>query len=356
MSFADRLRRLAEIERRRIVMPDNVRMRLNRLERPEPWPDDLLRLIEAGAALDKLQQYPSYPEFYESLSRFFQVPVDRIVVGAGIEEFIRSLFMLCIRPGDKVAFLWPTCAMFEIYARAFGAEVVRIVTDPDNDLTCDLTCNQIAAQLPDDLKLLILANPGQPVDCFYGYAAIYEIARACEARGAVLAIDEAYHGFGALSVIGEVEHHPNMVVLRTFSKAFGAASIRLGFAVAGPVLHRALNAVRQSGEVSALSMHVATVLMDWHERFVAPGNCDVAFGREVLREAANADLGLRARGRWANHVLIELPDAQAVAGRLAERGVLVRAGMPAPLDKHMLVTCGSPALMAEFVDELRAAL
>jgi histidinol-phosphate aminotransferase len=351
MSFADRFRHLAEIERRRIVMPDNVRMRLNRLERPEPWPEDLLRMIEAGAALHKLQQYPSYPEFYERLSRFFQVPVDQIVVGAGIEEFIRSLFMLCIRPGDKVAFLWPTCAMFEIYALAFGAEVVRIVTDPANDLNHE----QLIAQLPGDLKLLILANPGQPVDCFYGYGAIHDIARACEERGAVLAVDEAYNGFGAPTVSAEVAHHPNMVVLRTFSKAFGAASIRLGFAVAGPVLHRALDAVRQSGEVSTSSMHVATVLMDQFDPFVATGIAEVIAGRDLLRLTANV-LGMRARGRWANHVLIELPNATEVARRLRHRGVLVRDEMPDPLDRHLLVTCGSPALMTEFIDELRVAL
>lgn len=350
MSFAERFRHLAEIERRRIVMPDNVRMRLNRLERPEPWPDDLLRMIEAGAAL-RLQQYPSYPEFYDRLSRFFQVPVDQIVVGAGIEEFIRSLFMLCIKPGDKVAFLWPTCAMFEIYARVFGAEVVRIVTDPDADLKSE----QLIAKLPGDLKLLILANPGQPVDCFYGYGAVHDIARACEKRGAVLAVDEAYNGFGAPTVSAEVGHHPNMVVLRTFSKAFGAASIRLGFAVAGPVLHRALDAVRQSGEVSTFSMRVATLLMDLFDPFVATGISEVIAGRDLVRTAATA-LGMRARGRWANHVLIELPNAAAVSRRLRERGVLVRAEMPEPLDRHLLVTCGSPALMSDFVYELGAVV
>lgn len=351
MSFADRFRHLAEIERRRIVMPDDVRMRLNRLEKPESWPAELQDAIMASFPCDRMQQYPDYPPFYERLSRFFGVPVDQLVVGAGIEEFIRSLFMLCIKPGDKVAFLWPTCAMFEIYARAFGAEVVRIVTDPE----ADLTSAQIIAQLPDDLKLLILANPGQPVDCFYGPAEIAGIAQACERRGAVLAVDEAYHGFGALSVIGRVGDHQNMVVLRTFSKAFGAASIRLGFAVAGRLLKRSLDAVRQSGEVSAFSMHVASVLMDQFDRIVAPEVGRTMEGRDMVRLAATV-MGVSARGRWANHVLIDLPHAEAVSRRLAQRGVLVRAGMLAPLDRHILVTCGSPELMADFIHELGAVL
>jgi histidinol-phosphate/aromatic aminotransferase/cobyric acid decarboxylase-like protein len=355
MMFAKRFQHLGAIERRRIVMPSGVKMRLNRLERPEPWPEELLQAIGNSASLDTLHQYPAYPAFYERLAAFVGVKPDEVVVGAGIEEHIRNLFMLCVEPGDKVAFLWPTCAMFEVYARAFGAEVVRIVTYPDHALQVDDVVNE----LPHDLKLLILVNPGQPVETCFGYAAIREIAEVCERVGAVCAIDEAYHGCGAPTMIGVARDHENMVVLRTFSKAFGAASIRLGYAVGGPKIIGAMNAVRQSGEVSAFSMRVATLLMDRFETDIRPGIEAICEGRNRLRERVIGELGLKAWGQWANHVLIEFPDRgvkHVTMLTLWDQGILTKADFPAPLDDHMLVTAGAPALMDAFFDELRAAL
>lgn len=351
--FRPEFQHLAQIERTRITMPEGVRMRLNRLERPEPWQHGFLERLRVSLALDEMQAYPAYPPFYDKLARFLGVMPEEIVVGAGIEEHIRTLFMLCIRPGDRVAFLWPTCAMFEIYARAFGAEVTRIIVEPGQYFSSV----ELIAELPADLKLLILANPGQPVNTHYGYAAIAEIAKACEERGAVLAVDEAYHGFGASTLIGEHDHHDNLVVLRTFSKAFGAASIRLGYAVGGPKMIGAINAVRQSGEVSAISMQIAGALLDNFATVVEPGIEAVITGREVLRDQVQTELGLQAWGNISNHVLIEIgEDAALVADRLAARGILVRARMPVPLEKCILVTCGGPELMNEFFKELRAAL
>ncbi len=343
---------LHEIERTRIQMPAFVRMRLNRLERPEPWPLEFLQRIRINQALDAMQEYPAYPYFSAKLARFLGVRPEEIVLGAGIEEHIRTLFLLCIRPGDKVAFLWPTCAMFEIYARAFGAEVTRIIVEPGQYFSCD----ELIAELPADLKLLILANPGQPVNTCYGFGAIDLIASACAERGAVLAVDEAYHGFGAPTLIGYHDWHDNVVVLRTFSKAFGAASIRLGYAVGGPKMIGAINAVRQSGEVSAISMLIAGSLLDHYEDVVRPGIEAVMQGRNMLRRRLLTELGIPAFGHVSNHVLIALPDAGCVADRLAARGILVRAHMPAPLDRHILVTCGGTGLMDEFLAELREVL
>jgi histidinol-phosphate/aromatic aminotransferase/cobyric acid decarboxylase-like protein len=350
--FAKRFQHLGEIERKRIVMPDNTRMRLNRLERPQPWEDELQRRIVETFRPDQIQQYPNYQPFYERLAEFAGCGTDELVVGAGIEEFIRNLFMLCIEPGDKVAYLWPTCAMFDVYARVFQAEPVRIVTDPRK------TFNgfDLALSLPEDLKLLILTQPGQPVDAMLQPHDIRKLADLCKERGAVLALDEAYHGFGALTDVSRPRYDDHVVSLRTFSKAFGAASIRLGYATGNGRIIHALNAVRQSGEVSAFSMHAATVLMDHHESHVKPAIRDICDGRDWLRNMVQEELGLRAWGHHANHVLIEMSNAAEVAKRLAGKGVLVKAGFPAPIDSHMLVTCGDRDLMTTFCAELMAAL
>lgn len=340
----------ATIERHRIPATPDGLMRLHRLERPEPWP---AWLIDKMRDCPPENFYPDYAPFYARLADYSGFPADRIVVGQGIEGLIRDLVMLCCRPGDGFAYTWPTCAMFDLYARIFQAEPIRIVTDPDQPLG---VADVIAAVRP-GTKLLLLPNPGQPVDLWFDLEELADIADHCGKIGAILAIDEAYHGFGAPTSLPLVRRFQNVVVLRTFSKMFGAAAIRVGFAAAGWQISRALHGIRQSGEIAGPSLHAATVLLDNLDMVEAAATLTTV-GRDRLREAM-IDRGHSARGHWANHVLVDMGSAvwaAEMAARLEALGARVRHGMPAPLDRHLLITAGSPALMQAFVSIFDAAL
>lgn len=343
---------LGKIERRRIAPTPEEDLRLHRLERPEPWEEELRDLMWSSLPANLSNFYPDYGGFVERLAAFAGVPAGRIVVGQGIESLVRDLVMLTCDPGDAVAFTHPTCAMFELYARVFGAEPVRIETDPDNPPGVAAVC----AALVDDVRLLILPNPGQPVDACFGLDNLREIAERCRQIGAMLAIDEAYFGFGAPTALPLIEEFENVVVLRTFSKAFGGASLRVGYAMGSEAAIRPLDACRQSGEVSGPSMHAATVLMDHYESHVAPGVKAVCEGRDWLRSALETD-GYKARGSVANHVLVDMGSAgraSEVAARLAACGVRVRVNSP-PVDRWLMITCGSVPLMRRFHEAFREA-
>lgn len=350
--FRSCFQHLAGIERRRIPATPAGDMRLHRLERPEPWSPLLIEALNTAAKWDEVQQYPDYAPFYARLSRFIGVPANRIVVGAGIEEFIRCLVMLCCDPGEKVAFTYPTCAMFDIYARVFGARAMHIDVDP----VAPLSAIDIGGKLYLDTRLVILPSPGQPVDTCYPIEDLRLLARHCDIIGAILVVDEAYHGFGAPTAIPLIDEFDNVVVLRTFSKAFGAASLRVGFAVAGEKITRALDAVRASGEISGPSLRAATVLMDRWEDEVLPGISEVIAGRDSLRRTLERD-GYRVRGTNANHVLIDMgsPDkARATAAWLHQAGVHVRVNV-APCDAWLMVTSGGRELMGRFYEAFRNA-
>lgn len=347
----DELAHLPDVERRRIVMPQGITMRIGRLEKPEPWPPALLDAIRSTMPLDLMQQYPNYPAFYDRLAARVGVPENRIVVGAGIEEFIRILMCGCF--GQRMAVLWPTCAMVDVYARAFNVDLWRIVTDPYNPPSI----NDIICRIPfENCGLVMLANPGQPVETCYSVGELRELAFFCQALGVTLAIDEAYHGFGAPSALPLVDEFENVVVLRTFSKAYGAAGLRVGFAVAGARAKRAIDAVRQSGEVSSLSMHVATVLMDRYDEFVRPGIDEICASRDWLLGKLH-EVGFRAWGSHANHVLVDMGSAQRLQDtvtKLAAEGIYPRATSVAPLESCLLITCGSRDLMQRFYARLMA--
>jgi histidinol-phosphate aminotransferase len=340
---------LSGIDRTRIVMPDNVTMRVGRLEKPEPWPAELVEAIRESLPLDKIQQYPAYQPFYERLAEFIGVSADQIVVGAGIEEFIRTLMAGCF--GRKMAVLWPTCAMIDVYARSFQVALNRIVTDP----VAPPTILDVVEHIDPDTSLVMLANPGQPVGTCYSTGDIRWLAGFCQTIGATLAVDEAYFGFGAPTALNLIGEFDNLIVLRTFSKAFGLAGLRIGYAVAQPKLKRAVDAVRQSGEVSSLSMHIATVLMDRYDEFVAPSIAEICASRDWLTAQLTAD-GYQAWGSAANHVLVHVGlDMARKAAALSTEGIIVRHSMPAPLHECLMITCGSLDLMKRFYERFKAA-
>lgn len=349
MLYRRSFQHLYQIERKRIPPTPESHMRLHRLERPEPWEQELrARMWDMPA--NASNHYPDYVPFYSRLSEFAGVPKEKIVVGAGIEDFIRTLAFLACDPGDGMAYTWPTCAMFDIYADVVGARKVRIETDPDRPLTAA----DVVAMIDDGVRLVILPNPGQPLDLCFSPDDLRPIANRCADIGAVLAVDEAYFHFGASTALPLLDTFDNVLVLRTFSKAFGGAALRVGYAMGNRLALKPLEAARTSGEISGPSLHAATVLMDNWDEYVAYGIHQVAAGRDWLRNRLQSE-GFRARGEFANHVLIDMGtagEAAFVHSCLDVRGIHIRRNA-APLDRFLMVTCGSVPLIEAFFQAFR---
>jgi histidinol-phosphate/aromatic aminotransferase/cobyric acid decarboxylase-like protein len=319
-------------------------MRMQRLEKPEPWPHDLAQLLTVPESA--LRLYPNLPPLYEKAADFFGVHPDHVVFGAGIEDFLRGLMWLCCDPGDKAAVTWPTCAMFDVLADMFKVDLVRIKHGPRERPTV----HEFLEKLPVDLKLLFLPNPGQPVEICFDREELCVIANWCHANDTLLAIDEAYWGFGADTAISLTKSYDNLVVLRSFSKLFGSAGARLGCAIGSHKAIKPLEALRLSSEITGASAHTAMVMLDHFHTHVYPWSLEVVRGRTWLRERLKDD-GFFVRGRWANHVLVEFPDycgMVQMADHLNELGIYVKSRFPEPLENCLLITCGSQDYMERF--------
>jgi histidinol-phosphate aminotransferase len=351
--FADRWSHLGTVERKRVPPTPKDHHRLHRLERPEPW-IELGDLITFTQPMGAINEYPDYAPFYDKLARFIGVTPKRIVVGAGIEDLIRNLFMLCIEPGDEVIYPWPTCKMFQVYAQVFRATPREIITDPQ----APPTVADIVEQISRKTRLVILPNPGQPMENLFSRDDLMTLADACAEVAAVLAIDEAYYGFGAPTAQVIACSYDNVVVLRSFSKCFGGAGLRVGFAVGCRPIIGALDAVRQSGEISALSMHAAACMIDHWESHVEPGIKQVCAGRDWLRGQLTGR-GFDSVGSVANHVLVNMGSAQDAHAMhdalIMHHGFHVRTNEE-PLDGHLLITCGGVELMRRFMLAFKAEM
>lgn len=344
---------LYQLERRRVEVPPDCRKRLNRLERPVRWPFELDMDVSLAVTEQSMRLYPDIEPLYQRLAQFVGVPATQIAVGAGSDDLIRTLFWLCGDPGDTVAVTWPTCFMYDIYAEMFQVRLHRIVPTPGEQISIE----DLVFGLPSDTKLLFLVNPGQPVESYYTPVQINGLAAFCLVRDIILVVDEAYYGFGAETVAPLVEKFDNLLVLRSFSKVFGAAGLRVGYAVGSAKAITPLRACRLSHELSGPSVAAATVLLERYQTDIKPWSIQVQEGRDWLRRRLTAD-GYKAWGSWANHVLIKLADKQAVRivwDGLKAQGVYVKGEFPEPLADCLLVTCGPRAYMEEFYEAFRCA-
>lgn len=337
--------------RPRIDEPENTVLRLSRNEKPDDWEPEIRDLIFGSLAMIKLQRYPDPVSFYEKLSAFLQIPQEQIIVTSGIDEPIRSLMLLCCDPGDTVCAPGPTYAMYGVYAEMLGLHLHNIPLSAGRYLSVE----ELIEQIDTSSKILFLPNPSQPIENLFDLEQIRLIATFCSNNDILLAIDEAYHFMGAESAIPLIENHENVLVMRTFSKAFGAASIRLGYTVGSVKTVKPLAAFRLAHETNSLSLSVGSTLLDNFDTVVMASVKRILEGRDFLRQAC-LDHGWQAWGEAGNYVLIDLVDPTLrdhVTSELASRGIFVKGAFPPPLESHILVTCGPVEMMRTFFDTLK---
>tara|TARA_R110002167_G_C12703706_1_gene654019 strand:- start:4757 stop:5833 length:1077 start_codon:yes stop_codon:yes gene_type:complete len=342
---------LGGIARPRIENAAFYKMRLQRNEKPFVWPVDVRAAIADAIDPNLLNHYPDPLPFLRELQQFIGLNENQLVVTMGIDEAIRSIILL-YSAGDDIFAHPPGYAMYDVYGEILGRRKHKITYHPDTFLGPKDLCQS----LPDDLRILFLPNPSQPVENCFDLDALRKIADWCQINNVLFVIDEAYSLFGAETGLPLVESHDNVLVLRTFSKAFGAAGLRLGFAAGCEKLISPLNGFRLAHESSSFSLHAGRLLLQNFDAWVKPNIDAVCAGRDQLREQCRA-AGLWANGHCGNYVLIKLGDkTQHVVDDLTAQGIFVKGPFKGPLANYILVTCGPPEMMAEFYEYMAKSL
>lgn len=305
------------------------------------------RLLEG--ALASVNEYPdaTYPALLRALIAYTGFPAESIVVGAGADELLDMLAKVFLEPGDVAVTTEPTYGMYGVVTAIAGARLVTVADRPDFSL--DLDGILAAAR---EAKLVWLCHPNNPTGQAREIEHVASLARVT--RGPVV-VDEAYFEFHGVTAAQLIAEHPNVVVLRTLSKAFGLAGARVGYALAQPTLAAWLNRVRPPNSVSSISVALgAAVLSDpasLRERVAA-----ILAARETLARALR-DLGLAVFPSTTNFLLCRVPRARAVAQRLLQDGLVVRdlSGRPALAD-CLRFTVRSPEQNERLVQALAKAL
>jgi histidinol-phosphate aminotransferase len=306
-------------------------------------------------AADGLALYPDASCFSltNALSRHLEIPGDHIVLGNGSDEIIHYLGLAFVRPGDEVLTGDPSFVRYE--AAAILNEADFVVT-PLKDHTFDL--DAMAERVGPKTRMVFIANPNNPTGTMVGRAAVERFLDRCPEE-TIVVMDEAYYEYvedpDYPHSLDYVREGRNVVVLRTFSKIYALAGLRVGYGVARPEIAYALHQVREPFNVNSLAQAAALAsLEDPHQvvrsRRLNSEQRDYLYG-EFRR------LALPYVETHANFVIVDVGrPSRGVFQALLQRGVIVRSGDMLGLPTHLRATIGLPEDNRRFIRELEAVL
>lgn len=327
-------------------------------------PPDWLReeIGRAVAALD----FHRYPDPYctslcEAYGRFLGVAPDRIAAGNGSDELIGLIVNFFLNHGEALAVTKPEFSMYAFYAQTGGFPVVvfekKAEASAESGLRDFLFDPKalISFVKREKARVLFLSNPCNPTSAAVSRKDILTVAKGLE--DCLVVVDEAYMDFWEGSVLGDIDSHDNLLVLKTCSKAYGMAAIRLGFAIGNPVLINALKAAKSPYNVNAMTQAAGCVLFS-HEAYLRDCIARIKDSRDRLGKALAA-LARRteeivyACDTHANFVFLELLDAAKVFEGLCKKGIAVRL-----MGNRLRLTAGSEeenAALLAALEELTSA-
>jgi histidinol-phosphate aminotransferase len=309
-------------------------------------------------AVAELGRYPDANGFdlKGALSKRYDVPADWITLGNGSNDILEIAAHALVERGQSIVYSQYSFAIYALAAQGVGAQ--HIVT-PAKAYGHDLAA--MLAAIRDDTRLVFIANPNNPTGTFIPAAEIEDFLAKVPSH-VVVVLDEAYNEFLAPQDQFEsaewVKKYPNLLVSRTFSKAYGLAGLRVGFAIAQPALTDLLNRVRQPFNVNSLAQAAAIAALN-DKDFLQKGAENNTAGYQQY-VAAFDKLGLEYVPSFGNFVLVKVGDDAGAGARvnlsLLKQGVIVRPVGGYGLPEWLRVSIGLPEENEAFIEALTVAL
>jgi histidinol-phosphate aminotransferase len=302
---------------------------------PSPAVWAALSHLPKGSDSLRLYPDPTATGLREAAAARFDVAPEQILVGNGSDDCLTVIYRAFLKPGERVAYPWPTYGLYDTLAALQGVEAVHV----------DYRVTSTTWELPEALvrqnaKLLIVANPNNPSATL---TPVEDLRRLADRHEGILVVDEAYIDFAApgSSLLPHLASHPNLIVLRTFSKSYSLAGARLGLLFAHAQIVGELSKVKDSYNVNYMTQQVGIAALndvDHHRTLV----------RSTVAERQRLEQGL-ARFGWTwpqsagNFVLCEVgARAQELYLGLKARGLLVRFWNRPGLNTKLRITVGLP--------------
>ncbi|MCI9273525.1 MAG: histidinol-phosphate aminotransferase family protein [Clostridiales bacterium] len=326
----------------------NYRIRLDANESFLPLPEEVRQNLAQDIASMPFNRYPDpcCTKLCKAFAGYYSIDPQLVTAGNGSDELISLIMTAFLMKGEKVITVKPDFSMYQFYASI--SEAPCVVVDKEEDLSISVD-QLIAACRNENAKMIIFSNPCNPTSL--GLAAD-EVRRLIRCVNALVVLDEAYMDFWDQSLLGEVEQYDNLIILRTSSKAVGGAAIRLGFAVANPVITRALRAVKSPYNVNSFTQQAGIQLFS-HKEALQKACGELISAREKLYQGISEleqkfPSRLHVYPTCTNFVFLRMDQAKEAFDFFLEQGVAIRF-----MGQYLRITAGSPEENQEALRLLR---
>lgn len=325
-------------------------VKLNQNENPYDWPASLKQAVCERVRELSWNRYPPFvpSDFVAKVAKYVGVQPSQVLVGNGSNELMYAAFACVLEPRRKLVITQPTFTLYALLGKVFGAEVVDVPLD--DEMRFDLPALEKAAK---KAACVVIATPNNPTGSVIDPMELEHLVASSEA---LFVIDEAYFDFHGISALELCETHKNVVVLRTFSKAFATAGLRFGFMVCHEDVQPYFATAKLPYNVNIFTMAAVEVALE--HAHVLKGRLD-----EIKRERERVirvlkERGLRVFPSRANFVLFESDrNARKLWEKMVKRGVLIRDVSKYPrLERALRVSIGRPEENDAFLKALDSAL
>jgi histidinol-phosphate aminotransferase len=314
-----------------------------------------LAMLDAAADIGRYPDANGF-ELKAAISAKYEVPQEWITLGNGSNDILELAAHAFVQPGQSVIYAEYSFAVYALATQAVGGRAIVVrAKDYGHDLTA------MAAAISADTRLIFIANPNNPTGTFIPAAQIEAFLKQVP-RHVVVVLDEAYNEFLAPELQYEstawVKEYPNLLVSRTFSKAYGLAGLRVGFGIAQPAVTDLLNRIRQPFNVNSLAQAAAIAALNDAAFLEKSSQLNTAGYRQLI-EKFDA-MGLEYVPSFGNFVLLRVGKEDSAGARvnlaLLKQGVIVRPVGNYGLPQWLRISIGLPEENAAFLAALQSAL
>ncbi len=265
----------------------------------------------------ELCTYPYYEKLIEKLSKYLNISKKELIITNGADEAIKTIIDTFVSKYDEVIIPVPTFSMFNIYSSIAGARIVEIPYN--NDLSFPI--DEMLKNIGEETKLVVVVNPNNPTGTAISEEDLIRIVQ--KAKNSIVIIDEAYWQFYGKTSKELIKKYDNVIVIQTFSKAFGLAGLRLGYAISNNKIIGYLRKATSPYSVNNIALIAGAAALtdtEFVDKYVAEAKESRAY-----MEAELSRLGIKVYPSQANFILADFKDkCEFVCKKLKEKGILVR--------------------------------
>ncbi len=322
---------------------------LDRNERVENYNEATYKKILKSISRFSINATPDIQNLYKNLSKFFKINKNNIYIGQGITELMSQIIFSLVKKNEEVVIMDPTYPMYEVLCKLNEVKIKKWKFN--NDLSLEFS--DLKKIVTKKTKVIFLVNPNLPIEFEFDKKLKSKIYKLCLKKNIILVYDEAYYHFGSKSEIKNSVKKKNLIVMRTFSKAWGLPSIRLGFLVTNRKLCEYISKCRSLVETNALSFQIAVWALN-NKKILDNHVSQIKKGSQYIQKNLTKLNVFFKGGNVTNAVLIRLRDKEDTENLrkfMRKRKIYIRTNFKDKIENCIRISLGPVDKMKIFMNE-----